>query len=210
MADSPKDNNETTNALSADFPAVEMLLPQLLRRLEQPHINQELLIKAIGKGKFPRVLDATGGLGRDALLMALVSQEVVVCERNTKAYDYLQRLLRSSQKFPTLFALAQKITLHPGCAITYLDQNDVPAFDVIYCDPMFPEKSKLALPKKDAQLLQAIVGEDLDSEALIAKALTKAGKRVVVKRPRHSPALIKKPDIQYTARAHRFDVYLMH
>lgn len=182
----------------------------LIKRLEHPHINQELLIKAIGKGKYASVLDATAGLGRDALVMAKVTPNLVLLERHPKMYDYLSSFFNQAKLHPSLSLLISRITLHNICAIEFLTQQPSSCFEVIYCDPMFPEKAKSALPKKDAQLLQRVVSKDEDVEPLVTLALTKASHRVVVKRPLKANALVRKPDIQYKARAHRFDVYLIH
>lgn len=81
--------------------------------------------------------------------------------------------------------------------------------DVIYFDPIFPEKTKTALSKKSARLLKQVVGDDVDAGEVFELALKKAKKRVVVKRPKHAKTITdKKPDIVFEGKAVRFDVYL--
>ena len=179
----------------------------LNQRLVRSDIKQELLIKAIGKGRYHSVLDATTGLGRDAFLMASVSEKLLCFERHPELYQHLERIFKVGQQNETLSPLLKKMTLINQCAIVFLTQYAGEPFDVIYCDPMFPVRTKSALPKKESQYLQKMVGKDEDAEQLIEVALNKARHRVVVKRPITSPILIQKPTLQYKARAHRFDVY---
>lgn len=182
--------------------------PTLNQRLTRANIPQELLIKAIGKGRYKTVLDTTAGLGRDALIMASVSEKIVLLERHPEIFQRLEQTLSQAQAVESLEPLLRKIELIHICAIEFLNTYTGPSFEVIYCDPMFPKKTKAALPKKESQYLQSVIGTDEDAEALIEIALSKAKNRVVVKRPLQSPTLIKKPTMQYKARAHRFDVYV--
>lgn len=88
-----------------------------------------------------------------------------------------------------------------------IDKKNYP--DVIYFDPIFPEKSKTALSRKSAILLRKTVGDDVDAAEVFELALKKAKKRVVVKRPLHAKNInLLKPDIVYAGKAVRFDVYL--
>ncbi|MCP4232737.1 MAG: class I SAM-dependent methyltransferase, partial [Aestuariibacter sp.] len=84
---------------------------------------------------------------------------------------------------------------------------DVP-YDCIYLDPMFPAHKSTAKPGKDMQLLQKLT-HNLDIEACFELALTKAGNRVVVKRPLKSkPFTDRRVDMSYREKTIRFDVYL--
>lgn len=177
------------------------------QRLIKKNPREELLVKAIGKGRYPNILDATAGLSRDGFLMATVCNKLVLLERHPDVYKSLNDLFHQMKDTPLISELLDKMQLLHCCAIDYLNSKNAPVFDVIYCDPMFPTKTKSALPKKESQYLQSIVGHDKDAELLVATALAKAKHRVVVKRPLRAPALIKSPSVQFTARAHRFDVY---
>ena len=80
--------------------------------------------------------------------------------------------------------------------------------DVIYLDPMFPERMKSALVKKEMRILHRLVGEDVDADQLLAIALKRARKRVVVKRPRLAPTLINvSPSFCVKGESIRYDVY---
>ena len=82
---------------------------------------------------------------------------------------------------------------------------------MIYLDPMYPERQKSALVKKELRVLRDIVGLDHDSDNLLPAALAHASKRVVVKRPRLAPPLNQHPPTQqYMGKSGRFDVYATH
>jgi 16S rRNA (guanine1516-N2)-methyltransferase len=182
--------------------------PKFKTRLQAQNLRAELLIKAIGGSKYQTVLDTTAGLGRDSLLMAAIVEKIVLLERHPDMYNLLADALKRCSPDQDLIPILKKVTLLPQCAFDFLATYAGSKFDIIYCDPMFPERKKSALTKKESQILQTIVGPDADSLQLVELALRHAKYRVVVKRPMASETLVRKPDIQYKARAHRFDVYL--
>ena len=82
--------------------------------------------------------------------------------------------------------------------------------DVIYMDPMYPERKKSALVKKDMQILQRLLTEPDDAAGLLRVALALARKRVVVKRPIHAAALVgPAPTVSINSRKTRYDVYVI-
>jgi len=83
--------------------------------------------------------------------------------------------------------------------------------DVIYIDPMYPERKKTASVKKNMQILQKLLGHDLDSDNVLNAALKIARKRVVIKRPKGAPALQaeRPPTLSYDSKATRYDVYII-
>lgn len=81
---------------------------------------------------------------------------------------------------------------------------------MICIDPMYPHRSKSALVKKEMRLIRLLVGDDSDSDQLLAAALAIAIRRVVVKRPRLAPALRgPEPNFTISGKNSRFDVYLV-
>jgi 16S rRNA (guanine1516-N2)-methyltransferase len=89
-----------------------------------------------------------------------------------------------------------------------MDSDSCP--DVIYIDPMYPEKKKSALVKKDMQILQRLLGKDEQADQLLKTALRHSGKRVVVKRPIHAePVGDIKPDTSISSKKTRYDIYLV-
>ena len=83
--------------------------------------------------------------------------------------------------------------------------------DVIYLDPMYPERRKKALGCQQLRTLRSWVGDDPDAAQLLELALRCVRRRVVVKRPRLAESLSgAKADIRFSGRSIRYDVYLVH
>ena len=100
------------------------------------------------------------------------------------------------------------LTAEAGAYLRALD--DAHAFDCVYLDPMFPAHKSGARPAKEMQILQALT-RNRDIETCFELALSRARRRVVVKRPAKAPPLTEaKPDIVYREKSIRFDVYLTH
>jgi 16S rRNA (guanine1516-N2)-methyltransferase len=71
-----------------------------------------------------------------------------------------------------------------------------------------PKKRESALPRKEIQLIRALVGDDSGARVLLEAALRHARKRVVVKRPHHAPHLAGRPHHVIESKLLRYDVYL--
>lgn len=162
------------------------------------------IVRACKPTKGMRVLDATAGWGRDAAILASFGADVLMLERQpimaALLADGLSRLLPDSPLTLSLVHADAKDYLQA------LLNTDYP--DVIYIDPMHPERQKSALVKKDMQALQQLIGADTDVCELIQLAITRTRQRVVVKWPQRLPALIQ-PDACITGKTVRFDVYLL-
>ena len=172
--------------------------------------RDELLARAAGvKGNpLPRVLDATAGLGRDAFMLASLGCEVTLCERHPVVHALLADGLRRAAE-QGLTALSRMRLCAEDAAGHLHDPASLGAYDVIVLDPMFPERSKSALVKKPMRLFHALVGADEDGGALLECALSRALRRVVVKRPLHAEHLAgRAPTLDYRGKAVRFDVYI--
>lgn len=171
--------------------------------------KNQLIGKAVGiKSKTKlAVLDVTAGLGRDAFVLATLGCDVVMCERSPVIYALLEDGIKRAEKESWFSALSLKLI--QADAIDYLSTlsaENKP--DVIFIDPMFPERTKSALVKKEMRVLREVVGADIDSEKLLNAALLVAKKRVVVKRSKLAPMLTdRKADVTYAGKSTRFDVY---
>jgi len=173
--------------------------------------KQQELAKAVGvKAHYkPKVLDTTAGLGRDAFVLASLGCTVHMLERSAALAalldDALQRLAADKEQQAGI-----KLSLQWINAINYLQSlayADYP--EVIYIDPMFPERQKTALVKKEMRILRELIGDDEDAENLLTLALSRAQQRIVVKRHRLAPYLMaKKPHFQIVGKSTRFDIYL--
>lgn len=184
--------------VQADFCSGEFLYRIKTSGKKQP------LAKAVGVAKgLTRVLDATGGLGGDAMILAAMGCEVTVCERHPLIALLLENGLERAR---ATLAFASRVQLRIGDACQHLlELRDAP--QVIYLDPMYAAKEKSALPRKAMQIFEDLVGEDSDQAELLTLALSKATERVVVKRPRSAPPLAK-PTHSFTGTTTRYDMYL--
>lgn len=170
----------------------------------------ELIAKAIGvKGKDDlTVLDLTAGFARDAYVLACLGCKVTMIERSEIIYRLVDDAMQRAKDDDSFKNLCLKL-VHADAKgfLKKMDEKDFP--DVVYMDPMFPERKKSALVKKEMRILKAVVGDDDDADELLALALTKAKKRVVVKRPRYAESLKgPEPDVVFPGKSSRFDVYL--
>ncbi|MCP2039440.1 16S rRNA (guanine1516-N2)-methyltransferase [Neisseria sp. HSC-16F19] len=178
------------------------------------HGGGELLGRAVKHSSQPTVWDATGGLGRDAFVLASLGLQVRVFERHPVVCallaDGLRRALAGGGEEA---AIAARIDLQQADAAVAMPaeaaQSGGP--DVVYLDPMYPQRHKTAAVKKEMAYFHQLVGEAAaaDDAALLDAACRSARKRVVVKRPPKGEFLCgRTPAYQYQGKAVRFDVYL--
>lgn len=171
--------------------------------------KSQLIAKAAGvQGKRrPTIIDATAGLGQDAFVFASLGCSVTLIERNPIVHALLQDGLQRAALVADVADVIARMQLADGNATQLLPQ--LPQADVIYLDPMFPERQKSALVKKAMRFFHDIVGDDDDSADLLPIARQHAKHRVVVKRPLHAPYLADAaPTYQMKAKAMRYDIYV--
>jgi 16S rRNA (guanine1516-N2)-methyltransferase len=177
------------------------------------HGGNEMLLRAVGlkAGRAMTVLDATGGLGRDAFILASHGCMVQLVERHPVIGVLLADGLRRALRHPETSAAASRMTLRIADSrqvLAALAQGGQKV-DVVYLDPMFPQRSKSAKVKKELQMLQMLVGQEEDSGKLLEAALRTPCGRVVVKRPKGAPSLPgPAPSHSHGGTTTRFDVYL--
>lgn len=186
--------------------AVDWLRPEWLRR-ERGGLGQELLVRAVGGARDLDIADVTAGWGEDAWLLAQAGARMTLVERHNAVMAMLaDGQQRALQAYPQHAGLLAMRLVHQG-AQDWLQHLAQPV-DVVYLDPMFPERRK-GLPHKGMQVFHALVGADADADALLPLARQRARRRVVVKRPRLAPPLAGlAPHSCYSGRSIRFDVYL--
>lgn len=177
----------------------------------------QMIAKAVGvSGHFtPRVLDATAGLGRDAFVLATLGVQVTLLERSAIVHALLNdglgraRIMALEAGDHALTEIIGRMHLMPADSLAHLGQTDE-LYDVVYLDPMFPERKKTALVKKEMRIFHHVVGSDDDADALLAPALARARYRVVVKRPKLAPFLNQQtPSYQLKGKSSRFDIYTL-
>lgn len=173
--------------------------------------QSEMLVKAMGRHRPLRVLDALAGLGRDAFVLASAGFEVSLLEQHPVIHALLEEGLAHGRAHPSTHAICHTMQLlAPGNALDYLPAlRGSSAYDVIYLDPMYPQRAKSAAVKKDLRLLQQLLGAHSASSGLLDAALQVAQRRVVVKRPlKGQPLEHRTPSYVVKGRSTRFDVYL--
>lgn len=171
------------------------------------------IAKAVGLkgGASPSVVDATGGLGRDAFVLASLGCQVTLLERSPVVAALLEDGLSRAARDEEIGAwVSERLRLVHADAVEWMNDLQDGAFpEVVYLDPMFPHRRKSALVKKEMRLLQHLLGGDEDADALLPAALRIARKRVVVKRPDYAPDLAgMHPSMRITSKKNRFDVYV--
>ncbi|MCW8854328.1 MAG: class I SAM-dependent methyltransferase [Gammaproteobacteria bacterium] len=160
----------------------------------------------------PSVIDATAGLGKDAFVFACLGCSVTLLERSPIIGRLVEDAIsRASHDEHFNQFIEHGFSLIQGNAIDYLTQLDETRRpEVIYLDPMYPERKKSASVKKNMQILQKLLGHDEDTDQLLDAALGCATKRVVVKRPKGAESLSeKKPSISYESKKTRYDTYII-
>jgi len=196
-------------------------------------LRRQPLAKAIGDAK--TVVDATAGLGDDAMTLAALGCRVLAFERHPVIWALLDDALLRARDDATLREIAARIELRQADAVTALEDametdgdrpngggsvglasglggglGGEPARrpDAILLDPMFPpRRRRSALPRKGMQVLRRVVGADLDADALLDAALAVAIDRVIVKRLDDGPPMREPVDFTIRARTMRCDVY---
>jgi len=183
----------------------------------------QMIAKAVGvkANVYPLVLDGTAGLGKDAFVLATLGCRVQMLERSLYVHALLQNGLErarnvSSYDDPELQQIVARMELLAADSHDYLLQlasssvSDSERPDVVYLDPMFPDRQKTADVKKEMAAFHHVVGKDIDADALLEKALAVAHYRVVVKRPRKAPFIANKtPSYQLEGKSSRFDIYTL-
>lgn len=193
-------------------------------RLTPKRVLHEPLAKIIDKQAW--VFDATGGILKDAIIMAFLGCKVWTCEAHPLiarlAQDGLMRasnsplwatVLADERRFK-FFMLDSRLLLED-----FLRSEKHLRPDIVYLDPMFPAKKKSSIAKKEITWLQRIHAatktmypdyQVSPAELIFELASRVAQKRLIVKRPIHAPNLVNAPPPSFTKRfqSSRFDVYL--
>jgi 16S rRNA (guanine1516-N2)-methyltransferase len=194
-------------ALEVDFSSKALRFRQ-----QAATTRNEAIAKAVGlkKNKACKIIDTTAGLGTDAFILASLGADVILLERSNTIATLLRKGLERLDQ-TEIRSRMQLIETEACDYLSGLTLNKYP--DVIYCDPMFPERQKSALVKKEMRYLQTILSQETfvyNEEALLKVALEKAKTRVVVKRPRLAPCLAgPKPSFSQPYKSNRFDIYLI-
>ncbi len=190
-----------------------------IARLKRASLKSEMIARACQLAEKPKLLDATAGLGHDSLLMAHLGAQVTLIERHPILFTLLEDAKNTAQNDSFLASIMCNINLIFDDAQNYL-QTQIKAknaFDVVYLDPMFPQRNqnqqtekKQAQVKKQMQLLHLLLPEqgEMDLGDQLLPLAQQIAARVIVKRPRLAVFLNNQiPSHQWQGDACRFDAY---
>ncbi|MCX7545853.1 class I SAM-dependent methyltransferase [Marinicella gelatinilytica] len=174
--------------------------PKFTYRLQRASHEQVVKACRIKKQKHLRIMDATCGLGRDAMLLQQAGFSVTAYERHPILAALLADALHRLPETMTGFKL------QAAAAETGFNHTD---YDVIYLDPMFPSTAKSARVKKDMHILQKLHHLASDNGLALFYAAWQADcQRIVIKRPQKADTITsQKPTFQINGKTCRFDVY---
>ena len=202
--------NSIDNITTLNFDFVKMWKYHASQKYK---LKNELFAKALGiKQKTSNrliVYDATCGSGKDSVLMLFFGCRVVANERNNVIYSLLLDAHRR------LFEYLEEINeTKPDFEIKYVDakfglQQVEEKIDIIYCDPMYPNRNTKALPRKEIQIFKNNIGLDLDRHHLFEWALKQNVKKVIIKRPRKGVDHYGIPTATYTGKTTCYDMYFL-
>ena len=181
---------------------------RLLPRLRPDRLGRELLVRAarVRGVVSPTAVDATAGLGEDSLLLAAAGFAVTMFEKDPVIAALLRDALKRASNEPQLTEVVSRMTLVEGDSVAGLRELDF-APDVVFLDPMFPERTKSAAVKKKFQLLHHLERPCDNEGELLAAALAARPRKVVIKRPPKGPVLAgAKPSHSLAGKAVRYDV----
>lgn len=187
--------------------------PGLRRRIAAG--RDQPLARAIGITQGRRkVLDATAGFGRDPFVLAALGCQVRALEREPILAALLAEALALAEETGELARNAGSMEAIEVDARDYLAriaEGSEEAPEVVYLDPMFPDRGKSAKAKKEMDYFRRLLGAGDQDPELLSLARRAATHRVVVKRTHRTAPLVdpKKTPILATVKSHllRFDLY---
>ncbi len=184
---------------------------RMIKRIKQPNLNRELLVKAAKlktNGTIPIAIDATAGLGEDSLLLSAAGFHVRMYENDRIIAALLNDALNRAKKNSDLKDIISRMELIEDDSISaMLSQQNSP--DIIYLDPMFPQRKKSALVKKKFQLLQMLESPCVKERELFCAAIEAHPRKVIVKRPFSGAYLDnRKPQYSLKGSSIRYDCYV--
>ncbi|MBQ3884369.1 class I SAM-dependent methyltransferase [Succinivibrio sp.] len=173
---------------------IDLFRDKLLWRLSHSGKNSEAVCRAvIGKTVKPLVFDATAGLGRESIILQSAGCQVYMFERNPVIWLLLKSAMTHAENNTDILSSLKNGLPHLtslGSVAEQLSRGEkLPEPEVIYYDPMFPQRTKSALVKKDMRVFHEIVGFDQDTTEYANFLLTVAKHHLVVKRPSNEPPL---------------------
>lgn len=196
---------------------------QTKKKIDQSRVANEKSLPAT-----PIAIDATAGLGQDSFLLAAAGFTVYMFEQDPIIAALLEDALDRAKSDPVLANIVERMHLFAEDSISALQRlgtslsrdeqmpqtSDSQPYltvkpDVIYLDPMFPERTKSAAVKKKFQLLHHLEHPCENEEELLGAAMNIQPRKIVVKRMAKGPFLAgKKPSYSIKGKSIRYDCYV--
>jgi len=181
-------------------PLLALLLHDLLRRLKSS--------AGVSDGGRARILIEDDVIGQSLIgdnVMASSSTEGSLVERSATAGSRAVQV-HCADGYGVLTGASSR---HACAAVSGL--QDARDYDIVYLDPMFPERDKHALPNKRMQAVASLFDDDqarpsVGLGAWVTSARERARRRVVLKRRLRDPVEFA-PDWQIRGRSVRYDVW---
>jgi 16S rRNA (guanine1516-N2)-methyltransferase len=165
--------------------------------------KSELIAKALGlQKKGSLIVDATLGLAQDAWFLSQIGARVIGFERSPHVFLLLEDALRRARQAGS----DAQLEIHFANSLNAIESMAEKPM-AVYLDPMFPEKKKTALPRKEMRIFKKWVGEDEDAGLLLKSSLQCGAERIVVKRPLKAEPLLPGVVHRFTGTTVRYDLY---
>lgn len=193
---------------------------EMIPRIKPGRIERELIVKAAGikksKDSFanlpPLAIDATAGLGEDALLLAAAGFRVMLYEKDEIVFSLLKDAhiraleLPDKEDFVHLKDAIARMELLNQDSIDAMKDGPALKPDIILLDPMFPERRKSSLVGKKLQILQQLEQPCDSEEELLNAAVSLSPRRIIIKRPPKGPYLAGvRPTFSLSGKSVRID-----
>lgn len=189
----------------------DFLSDKLIYRISHGGKHKENVARAVTSGlSHPVVFDATAGMGRDSFILQCAGCSVYMFERNPVIWLLLRDALTRAASSSIFKDLPNGLPSLMPCGEACCYQGDVVP-DVIYYDPMFPDRKKSALVKKEMRIFKALIGADEDIESTLLALIRMAKHKVILKRPQTAAPISfqdVKPIGSVEGGACRFDIYM--
>ena len=191
---------------------------------------------ASGCSSEPLAIDATAGLGEDSLLLAAAGFRVKLYENDEVIFSLLKDAVERALALPddpeyaVLKSAVSRMAIYNADSIEAMKQlahaldSSAPAKlptdpiattsalhpDVVFLDPMFPERKKSSLVGKKLQILQQLESPCDNERELLDAAMALAPKRILIKRPPKGPYLCGiKPTFSLSGKSVRIDCIVL-
>ena len=181
---------------------------RMLPRITEGRLQHEMLVHVSKtKEENPIAIDATAGMGEDSLLLAAAGYNVTLFEQDPVIAALLKDAMRRAKKNPILAGVVGRMKLVEGDSIAIMPT--LPEADLIYLDPMFPERQKSGLIGKKLQLIQHLEVPCSDEEALFDAAVSSNPGKIIIKRPLKGAYLAgHEPQYSVKGKAIRYDCFV--